>query len=53
MKQWHQELNVSLLGNYLIVKHFVEFLKNKSSSVINIGSDLSVVLNQRSINDIW
>ena len=44
MKQWHQELNVSLLGNYLIVKYFVEFLKkNKSSSVINIGSDLSVI----------
>ena len=44
VKQWHQELNVSLLGNYLIVKYFVEFLKkNKSSSVINIGSDLSVI----------
>ena len=44
VQQWHQELNVSLLGNYLIVKYFVEFLKkNKSSSVINIGSDLSVI----------
>ena len=44
MQQWHQELNVSLLGNYLIIKYFVEFLKkNKSSSVINIGSDLSVI----------
>ena len=27
VQQWHQELNVSLLGNYLIIKYFVEFLK--------------------------
>jgi NAD(P)-dependent dehydrogenase (short-subunit alcohol dehydrogenase family) len=44
VEQWHKELNVSLLGNYLITKYFVEFLKkNKSSSVVNIGSDLSVI----------
>jgi NAD(P)-dependent dehydrogenase (short-subunit alcohol dehydrogenase family) len=44
VKQWHKELDVSLLGAYLITKHFVkEMCKNKDGSIINIGSDLSVI----------
>ena len=43
-KQWKMEIDVSLLGTYLITENFKEFLlKNKYSSVINIGSDLSII----------
>ena len=43
-KQWKKELDVSLLGSYLLIKYFVkEMCLNKSGSVINIGSDLSVI----------
>jgi len=44
VKQWHKELDVSLLGAYLITKHFIkEMCKNKNGSIVNIGSDLSVI----------
>jgi len=43
-KQWNKELNVSLLGSYLITKHFIsDMCERKSGSIINIGSDLSVI----------
>ena len=43
-KQWQMELNVSLLGSYLIIKHFVkDMCLKKNGSIINIGSDLSVI----------
>ena len=48
--QWKKELDVSLLGSYLIIKFFIDFLKkNKNSSVINIGSDLSVIAPNQNI----
>ena len=43
-KQWQKELDVSLLGSYLIIKHFIkDMCIKKSGSIINIGSDLSVI----------
>lgn len=44
VKQIQKEINVSLIGSYLIIENFKELLfKNKNSSVINIGSDLSII----------
>ena len=54
-KQWHKELDVSLLGSYLIIKHFVkDMCKNQEGSIINIGSDLSVIApNQKIYKEIF
>jgi NAD(P)-dependent dehydrogenase (short-subunit alcohol dehydrogenase family) len=44
VKQWNKELDVSLLGAYLIIKHFIkDMCLKKTGSIVNIGSDLSVI----------
>ena len=43
-EMWDNEINVSLKGSFLIIKFFgEEMAKRKSGSIINIGSDLSVI----------
>ena len=50
LKQWRQELDTSLLGSYLIIKHFVkDMCIKKDGKIINIGSDLSVIAPNQSI----
>ena len=46
---WNKEINVSILGTFLMTKYFGELMsKNKNGSIINIGSDLSfIVPNQK------
>jgi NAD(P)-dependent dehydrogenase (short-subunit alcohol dehydrogenase family) len=53
--QWHKELDVSLLGAYLIIKHFIkDMCLKKNGSIINIGSDLSVIApNQKIYKQIF
>jgi|TARA_B100001964_G_scaffold236437_1_gene298150 NAD(P)-dependent dehydrogenase (short-subunit alcohol dehydrogenase family) len=49
-KQWRKELDTSLLGSYLIIKHFIkEMCVKKDGKIINIGSDLSVIAPNQSI----
>ena len=44
IKDWNNELSVSLNGTYLLIKYFgEEMAKNKKGKIINIGSDLSVL----------
>lgn len=41
---WDKEINVSLKGSFLMIKYFGEkMIKKKNGSIINIGSDLSVI----------
>ena len=41
---WQKDLNVGLMGTYILTKTFVDHMKKKKSgSIINIGSDLSIV----------
>lgn len=41
---WHKELSVSILGSFLMIKYFGDKMtKQKKGSIINIGSDLSVI----------
>ena len=43
-KIWDKELNVSLKGSFLLIKYFgEEMLKRQKGSIINIGSDLSII----------
>ena len=43
-KMWDDEINVSLKGSFLMIKFFgEEMIKKKRGSIINIGSDLSVI----------
>ena len=43
-KMWDSEMNVSLKGSFLMIKFFgEEMIKKKRGSIINIGSDLSVI----------
>ena len=43
-KIWDLEINVSLKGSFLFIKYFGdEMFKRKKGSIINIGSDLSVI----------
>tara|TARA_B000000475_G_C16001663_1_gene449168 strand:+ start:1599 stop:2366 length:768 start_codon:yes stop_codon:yes gene_type:complete len=43
-KIWDDEMNVSLKGSFLMIKSFgEEMVKKKRGSIINIGSDLSVI----------
>ena len=49
-KQWREELDTSLLGSYLIIKHFIkDMCVKKDGKIINIGSDLSVIAPNQSI----
>lgn len=44
VNQWKKDLDVGLLGAYIITKTFIKDMKkNKSGSIINIGSDLSIL----------
>ena len=43
-KIWDLEMNVGLKGSFLLIKYFGdEMFKKKKGSIINIGSDLSVI----------
>ena len=43
-EMWDKEINVSLKGSFLMIKYFgEEMIKRKKGSIINIGSDLSVI----------
>ena len=43
-KVWDKEISVSLKGSFLMIKFFGEqMIKKKKGSIINIGSDLSVI----------
>lgn len=47
---WHQELSVSILGSFLMIKYFGnKMTKQKKGSIINIGSDLSVIAPNQTI----
>ncbi len=42
--QWDKEMDVGLKGAYIMIKYFGELMfKKKNGSIINIGSDLSVI----------
>lgn len=44
ISEWDKEINVGLKGSYLMIKYFGEkMLKKKEGSIINIGSDLSII----------
>ena len=44
IKNWKNDLDVGLMGAYILTKTFVGSMKkNNSGSIINIGSDLSVL----------
>ena len=43
-KMWDDEMKVSLKGSFLMIKYFgEEMMTKKKGSIINIGSDLSVI----------
>jgi NAD(P)-dependent dehydrogenase (short-subunit alcohol dehydrogenase family) len=43
-QEWDREMNVSLKGSFLMIKFFgEEMIKKNRGSIINIGSDLSVI----------
>ena len=43
-EMWDKEIDVSLKGSFLMIKFFGEaMIKKKQGSIINIGSDLSVI----------
>ena len=49
-KMWDDEINVSLKGSFFMIKFFGEEMnKKKSGSIINIGSDLSVIAPNQNI----
>ena len=44
IKNWKDDLDVGLMGAYILTKTFVESMKQrKNGSIINIGSDLSIL----------
>jgi NAD(P)-dependent dehydrogenase (short-subunit alcohol dehydrogenase family) len=44
ISQWDKEMNVGLKGAYIMIKYFGELMyKRNNGSIINIGSDLSVI----------
>jgi len=44
IKNWKNDLDVGLMGAYILTKTFADSMKkNNSGSIINIGSDLSVL----------
>ena len=44
LNTWRKEINVSLIGTFLMIKYFGELMvKKKKGSIINIGSDLSFI----------
>ena len=55
ISQWDKEMNVGLKGAYIMIKYFGEMMYKKSNgSIINIGSDLSVIApNQKIYNGVY
>ena len=44
LNTWKKEIDVSIIGSFLMIKHFGSLMnKRKFGSIINIGSDLSVI----------
>ena len=43
IQTWKDDLDVGLLGAYIITKEFCKNMKSNGGSIINIGSDLSVL----------
>ena len=44
LQQWEKEIKVGLTGTYLMIKTFGEEMsRKKTGSIVNIGSDLSVI----------
>jgi NAD(P)-dependent dehydrogenase (short-subunit alcohol dehydrogenase family) len=44
LDSWKKEFSVSILGSFLMIKHFgSKMIMQKKESIINIGSDLSVI----------
>ena len=44
VSNWQRDLDVGLLGAYIVTKTFVKNIKpNNGGSIINIGSDLSIL----------
>ena len=49
-KMWDDEINVSLKGSFFMIKFFgEEMARRKSGSIINLGSDLSVIAPNQNI----
>ena len=49
-EMWDKEMNVSLKGSFLMIKYFGEKMaKKKQGSIINIGSDLSLIAPNQNI----
>ena len=45
VEQWYKEINVSLIGSFLMIKHFSKnMIMKKSGKIVFIGSDLSIIL---------
>ena len=55
IKQIKKEIDVSVIGSYLLINYFSsDMIKKKSGKIINIGSDLSVIApNQSLYNGIF
>ena len=50
LNTWWKEINVGILGSYLMIKYFGELMiKKKYGSIINNGSDLSVIAPNQNI----
>ena len=44
LQQWEKEIKVGLTGTYLMIKIFGEEMsRKKTGSIVNIGSDLSII----------
>ena len=43
VKNWKSDLDVGLLGAYIVTKKFSEGMRDSGGSIINIGSDLSIL----------
>lgn len=43
IKNWKSDLDVGLLGAYIVTKKFSEGMRDSGGSIINIGSDLSIL----------
>jgi NAD(P)-dependent dehydrogenase (short-subunit alcohol dehydrogenase family) len=51
---WNLELDVSLKGSYLMFKYFGEnMVKRRNGSIINIGSDLSLIAPNQKIYKVY
>ena len=55
ISQWDKEMDVGLKGAYIMIKYFGELMyKKNDGSIINIGSDLSVIApNQKIYNGVY